>query len=278
MPHGTPEQIVNSPILQSNGQPFSQVTDAVQGNMNGANAQYLKMGLDDMLNSAPQAGITGNELRAIQSTKGDYLSELEKQIPDYLQANKTYAELSQPINQSDILTDISNKSKNFRGDITPAAFYRAASDKTAQRVTGRKNITLEKSLTSDQLKQIESLKKSLLQKDFADSAGRGVGSNTIQNLAYTNMLDQAGIPSALRGFAPASAIGNIGSQIADFGYKKANKQLAEKLALSLLEPQQAAKMMQSTAKPKQSLLVQDLIKGLNLSATKSLPIMATDGN
>lgn len=247
-------------------------------NLTGRGAQYLKMALDDLANASPMTGIGGNELRAIQSTKGEYLGELEKQIPEYLQANKTYAELSQPINQADVLSEIANKAKNFRGDITPAAFSRAATDKTAQRVTGRPNAVLEKVLTPQQLQQIESLKQSLLQKDFADTAGRGVGSNTVQNLAYTNMLDQAGIPSALRGLAPVSAIGNIGAKVADFGYKRANEQLAEKLALSLMAPQEAAKMMQSAIKPKESVLVQDLLKGLNLTATKALPVMAIDGN
>ncbi|KAF0844322.1 hypothetical protein FNL37_1766 [Methylovorus glucosotrophus] len=245
-------------------------------NMTGQGAQYLKMALDDIANASPMTGIGGNELRAVQGTRGAFVDELGKQLPEYLQANQQYAELSAPLNQADIIAEIANKSKDFRGNLTPAKTAAAISDKTAQRVTGRPTATLEKVLTPEQLKMLDNLKQSLLMKDYAETAGRGVGSNTVQNLAYSNMIERAGIPTGITKFAPAGIVGNIVSKAADVGYKKANAQLAEKLALSLLNPQTAADLMQAAAqKPSaQSEVVRSLLAGLGEATSRSAPVLA----
>jgi len=241
-------------------------------NMTGKTAQYLKMSLDDMANSAPMTGIGGNELRSIQGTRQAFLDQLGEQIPEYLEANKQYASLSKPLNQADIIQEILSKGQNFRGELTPAAFSRGLSDKTAQRVTGRSNAKLAEALDPKQLDTLNNVKQDLLNQDFANTAGRGVGSNTVQNLAYTNMMDGFGIPTALRGFGPAGAIGNIASQVGNIGYKKANERLAAELAEALLDPRKAAEVM---AKAKTSPHNAQLANALKLTAAKSAPIFAT---
>lgn len=213
-------------------------------NMTGKSAQYIKMALDDLANSAPMTGIGGNELRSIQGTRQAYLDELGKQIPEYLQANQQYAQLSKPIAQADVIEEIGKRATNFRGDLTPAALSRALSDKTAQSVTGRASSTLDDVLDPNQLSILNNIKQDLLNQDFAQTAGRGVGSNTVQNLAYTNMLDQFGIPTALRQFGPAGAAGNALGQVGRLGYKSANERLAQELAEALLYPKTAAQVMQ----------------------------------
>jgi hypothetical protein len=217
-------------------------------NLNGRSAQYLKMALDDMANSAPMSGLGGNELRAIQGTRQAYLDELGKQVPEYLQANQQYAQLSKPIAQADLLEEIGKKATSFRGDLTPAAYARALQDKTAQSVTGRANATLDSVLDPQQLDMMNNIKQDLLNQDFAQTAGRGVGSNTVQNLAYTNMLDQFGIPTAMREFAPMGAVGNVLGQVGKVGYRSANERLASELAEVLLNPQSAANVMSKANK------------------------------
>lgn len=230
-------------------------------NMTGKSAQYIKMALDDMANSAPMTGIGGNELRSIQSTRQAYLDELGKQIPEYLQANQQYAQLSKPIAQADVLEEIGKKATNFRGDLTPAALSRALSDKTAQSVTGRASSTLDDILEPNQLSTLNNIKQDLLNQDFAQTAGRGVGSNTVQNLAYTNMLDQFGIPTALRQFGPAGAAGNALGQVGRLGYKSANERLAQELAEALLDPKTAAQVMQKAKEGSINPEVLKLIQG-----------------
>lgn len=90
-------------IALESGVPF----DA--NNMIGADAQRIKMGLDDLVNTGSQTGLGANELNAIRNTKGSYLTELEKQIPDYLEGNRVYKSGSAPINQMDLGNAITDK-------------------------------------------------------------------------------------------------------------------------------------------------------------------------
>jgi hypothetical protein len=241
-------------------------------NLNGRTAQYLKMSLDDIANSGPMTGIGGNELRSIQATRSQFIDELGKQIPEYLQANKAYAELSQPLNQADIIDEVLSKSRNFRGDLTPAALARNLSDKTAQRVAGNPNASLIKALKPEQLDTLNNVRQDLLNQDFAQTAGRGVGSNTVQNLAYTNMLDQFGVPTGLRGMAPVGTVGNIIGRAGDVAYKRANERLAAELAEALLDPQKAAEVM---LKAQRSGVNPKLIEALQIGAGRSAPLLST---
>jgi hypothetical protein len=231
-------------LVDASGKPLTQ-TAAKAGSMSGKAAHYLKMALDDMSNASPATGISGNELRAIQGTKADYLAALEKQLPEYGQARTTYANMSKPVTQADILAEVEKKATNMRGDITPAAFSRATSDKVAQAVTGRPTATMAGSMSPDQMKTIQAIQADLLRSDFANTAGRGVGSNTVQNLAYGNMMNQAGIPSSIRNFGPAGVVGNVAQRFGQIAYKDANQRLTEELAETMLNPQRAAQLMQA---------------------------------
>jgi len=78
------------------------------------------------------------------------------------------------------------------------------------------------------------------------AAGRGIGSNSIQNLAYANMLEEAGIPNALRNIAPGQIVGNLAARGADLAYGKANTQLANLLSEIVLDPARMAGVMRRT--------------------------------
>jgi hypothetical protein len=240
-------------------------------NLTGRTAQYIKMALDDMANSSPMTGIGGNELRSLQATRQAYLDELGKQIPEYLQANKQYAELSRPITQADVLEKVKSGATNFRGDLTPAAFNRLASDRTAQTVTGRNN-ALSDVLDPEQLQALESIKQDLLNQDFSQTAGRGVGSNTVQNLAYSNILEGFGVPTGLSQLPILGAVGNIGRRVGDVAYKSANERLAAELAEILLNPQQAGGAMQK-AIPSQ--INPAILEAMGVGASRTIPVLST---
>lgn len=248
-------------VVGENGLPLTS-TPAQGAEMTGNSAHYLKMALDDMTNAAPSTGIVGNELRAIQGTKGEYLSALEKQLPEYGQARGAYAEMSKPVNQSDVLSEILRKATNFRGDVTPAAFSRSATDKTVQSVTGMKNATLDSVLNQEQSGAVKNVLADLLRSDFANTAGRDVGSNTVQNLAYTNMLDKAGVPNMVRNFAPAGAVGNLAQRAGQMVYKDANERLSSELAEVMLDPKKAAMLMDAAkTSPQLQMLIDGLRRG-----------------
>lgn len=242
MTTGTPAQ--PSAILGANGLPAS-VTPAIPASMTGRDAHLIKMGLDDMANAAPMTGIGGNELRAIQGTRGEFLNEIEKQVPAYRQARQTYADLSKPLNQADVVEQIANAATNFRGNLTPSAYAKALSDKTVQTVTGQPTATLSKVMEPNQLSTLGAIKDDLLRADFANTAGKGVGSDTVQKLAFSNMLDQAGVPNAIRSIAPVGIVGNLSQRAGQIVYKDANEKMAAQLAQALLNPQEAAKLMEA---------------------------------
>lgn len=229
------------------GMPGSTLTNTppTLPTMTGRDAHLIKMGLDDMANASPMTGIGGNELRAIQGTRGEFLGEIEKQVPAYGQARQAYADLSKPLNQADIVEQIANASTNFRGNLTPSAFSKAVSDKTAQSVTGQKNATLAKLMEPGQMSTLGGIKDDLLRADFANTAGKGVGSDTVQKLAFSNMLDQAGVPNAIRSIAPAGVIGNLSQRAGQIIYKDANEKMASQLANALLNPRDAAALMEA---------------------------------
>lgn len=231
-----------SSILDANGKPLGNIP-AQEGSLLGKAAHYIKRGLDDLTNYPQEHGVSGSELNAIRDTKKLFLNAIETQLPTYKAARETFAALSKPISQADIIEEI-GKSANFRGNLTPASLAKALSDKTAQKVTGQKNATLEQALEPKQMAVLQNIKQDLLNSDFAQTAGKPVGSNTIQNLAYGNMLNQVNLPNLLRRHGLSETLSNLGARAGDIVYGKANKELANQFAETLLDPKQAAAYME----------------------------------
>jgi hypothetical protein len=231
-------------------------------NLTGSGAHYIKMAMDDIANSGAASGIGKNEISSVRNTLGDFLTNLEQQIPEYGQARTAYSSMSRPINQADVVEKIAGSATNFRGNLTPAAYARALSDKTAQGVTGQKTATLAKVMEPEQMKTLGAIGEDLGRADFANTAGRGVGSDTVQKLAFSNMLDAAGVPSAVRAFAPAGIAGNVAQRAGQLVYKDANEKMAAQLAQVLLNPKDAAALMESgMVTPKMIALMNGLRRG-----------------
>jgi hypothetical protein len=266
-----------SSILDANGKPLGNIP-AIEGSMLGKAAHYIKMGLDDLTNRPDVHGITGNELSAIKNTKGQFLSAIENQLPMYKQARETYARMSKPINQADIIEEI-GKSANFRGNLTPASLSNALKDNLAKKITGQKNATLENSLAPNQMQTLQNIKQDLLNSDFAQTAGRGVGSDTIQKLAYGNMLNQINLPNLLRRRGLAETAGNLLARASDVVYGKANKELANQFAQTLLNPQQAASYMEiAKTIPKGTKMTEKAVKEMERANLAKMLLMQSAGS
>lgn len=63
---------------------------------------YMKMALDDALNTAPQKGIGKTEQSAIASAKKEFVDELVRQNPAYGSARDAYRTMSAPANRLEI--------------------------------------------------------------------------------------------------------------------------------------------------------------------------------
>lgn len=245
------------------------------GTILGRDAHTIKMALDDSIENAGTNGVGRNAKRAATGTKEEYLRQIEQQVNEYAMARDRFARMSKPINQSEVAEEIMRRSTGgIQGNMTPAAFNRALNDRTAQSALGRKGATIENTFDPQQISLLNNIRKDLQGVDYAGSAGRGVGSDTIQKLAFSNMLGQAGVPNAVRSFAPASIIGNVAQKFGNIAYSDANKKMAEQLARSMLDPQTVAKLMKSGITPKGLLEIENAVirAGLPLSGG----LLATD--
>ena len=184
---------------------------------------------------------------------------MDKISPVYKVSREAYEQASKPINQMAVGDELLKTVRPLDGQILPTQFAKRLTDETAQNATGFKGATLANTLEPAQLSSLNALRDDLQRAEFAKNAGRGVGSDTVQKLAYTNMLNQAGVPSAIRNFGPAGIVGNVAQRAGQIAYKDANERISAELADLMLDPQRAAQVMESgVSSPR----VQALINGL----------------
>src|SRR6185295_10085322 len=212
-----------------------------------AGLHYVKMALDDAISSAKASG-NATRARALTGLQQDFLAGLDQLSPDYAAARATHAAMSAPVNQMDTAQALFDKSVNpLTGTLQPAAYARALTDKTAASATGLPGATLEGTMTGPQNNLLQSILADVQRSNAAQTAGRGPGSDTVQKLAYTNILDKSGVPTFLREFAPAQFAGNILSRGSDVAYGRANRELSNRLAQLMLDPEAASQSMSTAA-------------------------------
>lgn len=205
---------------------------------------YVKKALDDILDKGRQTGIGKIEAAKIAQTKDQLLGVMDKLSPAYATARAEFQAASRPINQMDVAGEIANKSiDRLTGNVQPRAFARALDDSTAARATGFRGATLENTMDPRQLQQLNAIREDLARKVAAENVGRGVGSDSIQKLAYSNMVDAAGVPSWLRNMTGMQVMGNLAGRGADAVYGRANREMASRLADAAIDPGTIARLL-----------------------------------
>lgn len=235
-----------------------------------AGLDYVRRALADQV-----AGAQGNERRILEGVMQRLTGVMDRISPDLRAARETFAGMSRPLNQMDVAQELVQRSVNpLTGNLQPAAYARALSDgRLPARATGFDGATLENTMTNGQRNALDSILLDVQRANTAQTAGRGVGSDTVQKLAYTNMLDQAGVPTFLRNFAPAQLVGNLGSRGADLAYGRANRELSNRLAEVMLDPAQAAELMLSAGPAGQNALML-MLQRAGSGAAMSTPALA----
>lgn len=161
---------------------------------------YAKMHLDDQIKEAKAAG-RGNDLRALIDTKQTLLGVMDDLSPAYQQARQDYQELSRPVNRMDVGEALRKKYatalSDYGGTSTrPATLMNALreddGDQIARTATDFQGATLRGTLNPGDLGGLDAIQHQLGRENFAQNAGRAVGSNTGQNLANQRALDDVG--------------------------------------------------------------------------------------
>ena len=232
---------------------------------------YLKLAMDDALKGTPTTALGRNAKSAVVGMKDILTKEMDAVSPVYGLARSAYQEASKPLNQMSIADELLKSVNPLTGKIRANQYASKLSDKTAQLATGFNGATLENTLTPSQLGLLGNIKDDLARAEFGANAGKPVGTNTIQNLAYGNMLNKFGVPNMLRGSPVGQVAGGLLGKAGDLVYGKANKEIAERLARIMLDPKEAAKVMLSK-KPQHPLLMKATEQGL-LSTSKALPAL-----
>jgi hypothetical protein len=232
---------------------------------------YLKLSVDDGLQGTPTSSLGRNAKAAVMDMKTILKDEMDKVSPAYVAARDAYHQASKPINQMQIAEELLKSVSPLSGKLRAAQFASKLTDQTAQRATGFKGATLEGVLDADQLKKINALRDDLARLDFSNNAGRAAGTNTVQNLAYGNMIGEFGIPTFIRQSTGGQVVGNLLGRAGDAVYGRANKQMAEQMAQTMLSPQEAARLLALRETPN-LLLVNAANKGL-LGTSKAAPVL-----
>ena len=240
---------------------------------------YTKLALDDLIGAADRAG-NGTLKRAYTGLKNDLVTGMNNMSPDYAAASKTYASMSRPINQMDTAQAIIDKSvSKLNGNLQPNAFANSLTDKTAASATGFGKATLENTMEPKQINLLQSILEDVQRSNAAQNTGRGPGSDTVQKLAYSNILERAGLPTMLTDFKPAQAVGNVMLRGADAIYGRANRELGQRLAEVMLDPAQAAAAMAAAKKSGDNKLLAMLSRYQNQAgqiAVRSAPLLSAD--
>jgi hypothetical protein len=230
---------------------------------------YVKRALDDQIGAAH-----GNEQRILVELKKRLLTTIDTLSPEYAAARQTFQQMSGPINQMDVAGAVADKSINkLTGQIQPQAYARALTDQTAQSATGFKKATLEGVLDPQQLGRMTAIKDDLARAVAAQNAGRGAGSDTVQKLAYSNILNQAGVPNFMRNLGPAQIVGNIASRGADAAYGRANQELSTMLAQTLMSPEETVRILSSVDPGQRRLLMAEILRRGALAGGMSTPAL-----
>jgi hypothetical protein len=229
------------------GAPIDKAADTI----GGKTLHYLKLALDDTISTGPQVGMGSVERGLMTDAKGNLLGQMDANLPGYQAARTTYAQMSEPINQMQVGQAFYNKMVPALRDVgartgETASSYAAAlrnSEPLVQSATGMSGKSLADVMTSNQLGTLEAVGKDLARKANAENIGRGVGSDTVQKLAMSNLIDQAGFGKLGEKALEIPAINSVVQMI----YPSANQEMQQKLAKVLLDPNATADLMRRTS-------------------------------
>lgn len=235
-----------------------------------AGMHYIKMALDAQMQNKAMSGLSGTQVAQIAKVQDQLVGVLQKLSPKYAQAMSEYEAASKPINQLQIGDKVFRNSTSAQldqlGNPTVYPEKMAAqlknSDKVAADATGFKRAKMENILEPDQMSTLQNVAADLSRAQTARNAGRGSGSDTVQKMAYSSMMEQAGIPTWLKALIPSQIVGNLSARAGDLVYTQANKDLSRKLAETMLDPKEAAKLIENLAPGDKMRLTKMLLRGM----------------
>lgn len=153
----------------------------------------------------------------------------------------TYSEMSKPINQMEMLQDVLKRVQNGSTDSQGNLILSSAK---LNNILKNEGADLAKTLAPNQMQLLRNISADLNANQQALSAGKSVGSNTVQNLAGDMLLQN--VLGKIGASSPAKT--TLGGLL-KIPYVRANPEIQQTLANALLDPQYAARIMQKELVP-----------------------------
>lgn len=214
--------------------------------------RQLKSAMDNikaMLGNQDNAFVK-RELTTIKNALGHQISKVE---PAYGQAERTFAEMSGPINQMDVgrqlyekLVPALTENSEIPTRVTAQQYANALrnAEQTVKSATGM-NRSIEKIMSPEQMTTLKNIASDLARKASADDLAKTVGSTTSQNLAAQNLMRQTmgplGVPS---GWMEGEVLPNVAQALlAPYKLTGADKAINQRLAEALMNPKQAQELL-----------------------------------
>lgn len=169
---------------------------------------WLKKGLDAEIARAqnPINGIGEAHLQALQQSKRDLMAVLQEISPAYRQAVRNYADMSPQVNSLEVGRALQDKLYKPGSEYAVAGHapeqnvaYRKALSEAVEGVRGGDNVDrpLSAVMPMRDIAQLEGVALDLGRAEFGQTAGRGVGSPTAQNMVSQNLLRRIMGPTGL---------------------------------------------------------------------------------
>lgn len=216
-----------------------------KGEMTGETLHYLKMALDQKIADAKPGSPAQ---RLLMGTRDELRGWMEKAIPAYGKAREAFASWSPAVDQHKVGALLANKLEPSLNDFgalgneTAAQYARALRDapSTLRSATGfGGGRELSDIMSPSQMNVLENVGKDLGRKANAQNLGRGVGSDTAQKLAMSNIGEQSGMPRVVDFVSNLPGV----ARALNWTYRDSDAQIRARLAQALLDPKESAHLM-----------------------------------
>jgi hypothetical protein len=224
---------------------------------------WVKKALDNQISKASggtTSSIGAEDLRALNQTRSDLNATLEQLAPAYREANRNFAAMSRQINGMDVARDLERRYTPAAGNFGLSAREQGTSymrglrqaQDSVRNSTGR-DAALGDTLNTADVAALESVAKDLARGQYAQEAGRSVGSPTHQNMLSQHLINrvlgEAGLPQSVITGAQGSTVVNSLLRPVEFAGRLALPRVQNRLAELALSPEEAAIALRSMRSP-----------------------------
>lgn len=195
--------------------------------------------LDSRMATSNPAGLQASrELLAVRDALDQ---DITAAAPGFGQYLSDYAAASKPINAMEFLQGL--RLTDAQGNVTLAKVQNAITNLTKQR--GASGANPAKAVSQAQLDTLTAIRDDLL-RQANSGAGKSVGSNTFQNLATNNILENA-LPGPVRALTGGTSgpLGTAAGKVGNLVYGGSNEAIQNRLLEMLLQPQSGLAALQN---------------------------------